>query len=382
MQIVELEEPLIIRGARCEAGVPYVMNDTGAGSLLTNRELVRCRDGMDRPIYRLVGICSMRPRPLDPAQDYNGRSIWLFRGGGWGDLLMMTPTIREIKRRWPKCRVVVVTMPEYEGVFDGLDCEAFYGFVPLSEMPLSDPAVCFEGVIEDSVGARERHGVRIFADHAGISDLADKRIHYQVTDSERDWAESFMPPRSRTKRVGIQAAASSGVRTYPPALLVEVLQRLLALDYEPVLFGKYQSVDCDIAGVINLSDYNITFRQSCAVLAQSCDAVVVPDSSLQHVAGAIGIPTVALFGSFPYALRRPLAAAAETVVLEASASCAPCFHHESGKKKFPSHGPCNLAGFCTVLGSIRPEKIVAAVAYVLGEQKGLPPSREGAKEGK
>ncbi len=100
-----------------------------------------------------------------------------------------------------------------------------------------------------------------------------------------------------------------------------------------------------------------SLRESAAILA-TCDAFLGPDSGLVHVAGALGIPTVALYAAFPARLRT--AYAPSVASLSGALPCAPCFHH-SGQRVFPAQGPCERSRECDALASISPAEIVAAV---------------------
>jgi heptosyltransferase-2 len=104
------------------------------------------------------------------------------------------------------------------------------------------------------------------------------------------------------------------------------------------------------------------FRQSAALLA-TCDAVVAPDSALCHLAGALNLPTVALYGPFPWALRT--AYALRTVALSGHGPCAPCFHHERAGEVWPEGKPCAKSGRCEVLATIEPERILAKLEKML-----------------
>jgi len=397
MHVVSFFERVTVAGVTLEPGVGYVMNNTGAGSLLTDRRLVECGDGVQRPLYRLVKASPLGEMKLVPTADYNGCTVWIFRGGGFGDMLMLTPTIREIKRRWPAADVCVVTLPEYADIFEGLDCRVRSGFLPVNELGAGDAAIFYEGVIEDNPEARRRHGVLLFADHAGIElpvwddhcQLRGEvmRPEYRLLDLHRGWALELFP-RTGRRRVGIQATPSAAARTYPPALLVQVINELVARDIEVFVFGKPGQVECDVVGVTNLAaedgitawkkvedprqravnrkvlvrSSGLTFRESAAVLT-TCDVLLCPDSALLHLAAALDVPTVALFGSFDAALR--VTPGARVTVLQGKADCAPCHWHESGGRQFPPDGPCQIARCCSVLASIKPAQVVAAVEELL-----------------
>lgn len=74
----------------------------------------------------------------------------------------------------------------------------------------------------------------------------------------------------------------------------------------------------DIAGTTNLSD--------AIALIACCDLFVTNDSGLMHVAGALGVPTVAIFGSTNPKTTYPLGE--RTVLIRRPVDCSPCLKQE------------------------------------------------------
>ena len=86
-----------------------------------------------------------------------------------------------------------------------------------------------------------------------------------------------------------------------------------------------------------------------------CDAVIAPDSALCHVAGALGLPTVALYGPFPSALRTDNAPSISAI--DGKAPCAPCFWHDR-ESVWPQDKLCARTGRCEALAGIAPRQIM------------------------
>ena len=103
-------------------------------------------------------------------------------------------------------------------------------------------------------------------------------------------------------------------------------------------------------------------RQTCAVIAQ-CDLVLGIDSAPVHIAGALEVPCIALYGPFPADLRTKYCPT--TFALSGKGKCAPCFHHSnpgrSMSTQFPKGMPCEAVEHCVVLASISPSVIVNKV---------------------
>jgi ADP-heptose:LPS heptosyltransferase len=218
-----------------------------------------------------------------------------------------------------------------------------------------------EGVIEFAEKP-EIHAVDLFAEAAKVELTEGKEVSFAVRDEDRAWAELEFPKKG--KRVGVQLMASSPARTYPKELLVEVIRRLLEKgDTEIALFGAPGTVQLEANHplILNVASQADLFGQSAAVLEQ-CEVVLAPDSAIAHLAGALRLPTIALYGPFPWQART---AYAPTVrALTGVLRCAPCYWHGRGGP-YPPDGPCSITGKCEALGQIEPERIVREVRKYL-----------------
>lgn len=345
----------------------YVTNPT-CGTMMTDSRQIKCQDGKLRPIFSQIRFEPAQDIPIDFNENYNGRTIHLWRFGGFGDVMWFAPIVRALKRLWPECIVNIVCGLEYQCALIGMD-------VKVSTMPLAkdqvkrgDAAFFFEGTVENSDESEHIHALDLFAQKVGVDLLDDRHLEWHTTEGEY-WEARERFPRNRKPRVGIQVAASSPVRSYHPAMLSLVVSQLNDLGIESYLFGRPGQLEFNMEGAVNLSKENLTMRQSVAVL-QTCDACLVPDSSLFHVAQALSIPTVALFGSFKASLR--VTNPSKCRIIEAKGECAPCFFHSMPQTQFPLNKPCTHANFCTVLAAIPPERIVNELLDLLGLKGNIP----------
>jgi ADP-heptose:LPS heptosyltransferase len=101
-------------------------------------------------------------------------------------------------------------------------------------------------------------------------------------------------------------------------------------------------------------DEKLTFRQSAAIL-ETCKACISPDSAMVHLASALDIPCVALYGPFPSHLRTT---SEKTFAFNGKAPCAPCFFHAEHMGQFPPGMPCEKIQRCVALESISVDRIV------------------------
>ena len=295
-------------------------------------------------------------RPFDERNDWNGKKILLMRVGGFGDLVLMTPVLREIKNRWPKAHVAFCSHPLYGTVLQDLPFvdERIAYPLPYEKAQEFDAWIFFEKAVEKNPLAEEMHITDLFASIAGMTNrnwTADKKPAYNVTKNEAIWAMEQYPRIDGKQRACVQFITSTANRNY--LRMSGVILGLLNKGFEVFLMGgpgdAGETKEMDV--LKDLTNKGLTFRQSCAVI-NSADLVIGPDSALVHIAGALGVPAVALYGPFPADLRTRYCPT--TFAITAKGACAPCFHHANPGRlrwtQFPTGKPCEAAGYCVVMG--------------------------------
>ena len=346
MHKIQLGEGLILTrlGVHFEPNKWYFTDSATIGALAT---------AVDGKITALPADIDT-PRPADP------RKILVVRMGGVGDLLFTTPLLREIKRLYPRATVHFSTVKSNEWILanSGL-IDGFY-FFPMSASPENnrvgdyDWVINLENVVEYTT---DKHVVDAFTDHAGVP-LSDKTTFYRPLRSAESFAERF--PKTR-KRIAVQLTASSPVRTY--AHVGTLIGLLLNQGYEVATYNFPGQVKIDNPGVIDLAAINPSFQENVDFL-QTCDACIGPDSSIVHFAGALGIPTIGLYGPFPWEIRT--AYQQSILAISGRGECAPCFHHGRRGHTFPPGKPCAKTNRCEVLAAIDPQVIVATLQKKIG----------------
>lgn len=305
-------------------------------------------------------------KPFDEARDWNGKRILFIRPGGMGDLLFMTPSFREIKRRWPTAEIHVAAFGPYQSVLKTAQIEKIMSYpVDADEANGYDAVVPMENVIEGNPDAERDHAVDVIASWIGLSSLADKHCTYEFTQEETDWAAARYP-RTEKRRIAIHLSASGKCRNYPASMNVEIIKHLHKQGHEVYMLGYPREVTAPTPdGIRNLTMENLSFRQSVAAMA-TCDVLVGPDSVMVHIAGAIGMKAVALYGPFPWKLRTAYAPSVSAIQGHSGCDKAPCFFHGQGNHMhFPKDGPCAKTGRCEVMASIKVQRVIAAVNSAL-----------------
>ena len=313
---------------------------------------------------------------IEPRYDYSNKKILLVRVGGFGDLILLTPVMRAIKARWPSCELHVCTMAHYGQVLQGLPFVDKVVPYPLAYDSVMEYAsvVYYENAIEHNRLAEKVHMTELFASLAGMPVPEVMQPAYAVRASEAVWAAEMFPRVNGTRRVCIQVGASGICRVFPRHALGEVVGMMLRHGWEVFLLGAKGEIklpDGSPKNLRNLSEMDLTFRQSAAVV-NGADVFIGSDSALLHIAGALNVPAVGLYGPFPWKLRT--AHCPNTVALQGSGACSPCFHHASAslRNHFPDKCPSKDKGYCEVLASIDPKRIVAkaeSIARTLDDRK-------------
>lgn len=282
--------------------------------------------------------------------------------GGWGDLLFLEPVLRGWRVNNPNARLGLTVGTEHYRIFDGLGLNFEQVPYPVPQ----DTVYAFDSnVFATEMRIHRNPGIHptdLYAEALGL-ELQDKRPRYNISIEESEFAKKELPKGDRS-RIGLHVRATALCRTYPHG--VPLLEALLSKHkYEVVLFGAYGEAQADDSaelGLVNLCNRKLTFRQSAAMLS-TCDGFIAPDSGLLHVAGALGVPTVALFGPFGWKERTIYYPTVHA--LQGRAKCAPCHHHKRAGREWPEGGPCEKAGHCVALADITPQRIVAKLEALL-----------------
>jgi hypothetical protein len=152
---------------------------------------------------------------------------------------------------------------------------------------LSNPGPC--AAIENYFRCPEP-GNRSLLFAAAIGLKTTNRPQVMVTPAERLWAKDWFATRGLSNPVGVVYQSASTTKNF--AATPELFQRV-QWDFDAYLIehGKpFLSAEPTTMG--------LTIRQQAALIAES-KAVITPDTGWLHVAGALQVPLVGLFGSYP-----------------------------------------------------------------------------------
>jgi len=270
-------------------------------------------------------------------ESLNGRAkVCVIRSlGGIGDVLMTTPGLRELKRRFPKIHLtyaidmhstknnnyyeLVKNLPYIDSIVDAryIDRTQYDAIKDIS-------AVC---VAYERFDLPSINRIDLFAKNLGIHKLMNTLPDYRIITEELRWANNFIN-RSKDNDdqmiLALHTASFDAKRTWPASNYHSLIKMLESLNIKILLFdfnNKLKQKNT-YSNIVNCSGTDI--RQMSALISMA-DLFVGPDSGPMHIAGAVGTKSLVLFGSVPPEARINHYPTHRAIVNE-SMSCLGCWY--------------------------------------------------------
>ncbi|OXS29867.1 MAG: hypothetical protein BCS36_03130 [Desulfovibrio sp. MES5] len=253
--------------------------------------------------------------------------------GGVGDLLMMTPGLKALARKYPE-REIWFAIPKgfhqlfygFEGIktidIDHLelyqeDCFALHN---LTECPASK-------VESAEIPFVKQNRIEIFSRALGIKYLtqAEKKPVYSVTEQERQWAEQFLSNLGVMPKnfLAVQPYAADNYRNYPA---IKDVIYTLAKSYSILIFHNSSLPEFGHPNIHAVD--SLKLRQSISILSL-CKMLITVDSSFLHFGAALDLNTVALFGPIDGYIRAGDYPKCSVIDACTEANCSPCWRCQS-----------------------------------------------------
>jgi ADP-heptose:LPS heptosyltransferase len=375
MKVVMFQRPVQYKGQTLVEWTPYCVFDAALQMLLPE---IQSQDVMVREVGDLPWWDGQRPV----------EKMLILGGGGAGDRVQATPALRKLYAKLGN-RPFDVCCDAF-GEWEGLPYIAnHHPWLPRLDLLASyDALLTFEDLLGKD-NERTTHIAELIAERLHVAPLwagtqerdpGEFRCEYVMRpEEERALA---MPEKPEGKQwVALQWASNGNSRNYPVEHLTLLATMLAARQDTTVLIvgsagqGPQWATPCydeavffphghilprPLENVANLCGQFDSLRRL-AVLLRKCDLVISPDSGPLHVAGALGVPSIGLYGPHTWETRgkyfpeqRPL------FVISEDDRC-PCYTHEDQRGKGL---PCGR-NVCLLLASISPMTVYeAAVSYL------------------
>jgi ADP-heptose:LPS heptosyltransferase len=244
-------------------------------------------------------------------RDLNGKSLLVFRTGGIGDVLFVTPSLAELKKLYPNCKIGFATEEVYHELLKENVDEHFPSLLDLDKISSYDYVAVLENSIEGNPEAETIDPYVITAKKLFVLPSSFNPI--VSLDKEEEQRISRIVDK-RKFNIVLQYSASVKKRSVNPELWFRFL---LSLRGENIVvwISDIPHMDPEVSRFVELiSEANkgvkfvnfagkTTRVSSIGALIKNSDLVIGLDSSYVHFAGAFGIPMIGLYGAFPSKLR-------------------------------------------------------------------------------
>jgi GT2 family glycosyltransferase/ADP-heptose:LPS heptosyltransferase len=275
-----------------------------------------------------------------------GERILVHRTGALGDVIMATPPLAALRKQYPLARIYLQCAPFLSVFFQGLpDVDAVVSDVP----PGITRRIELDGVYERKhINGDWQHATLAYAEAAGVT-LQDLRYRLPEVSELDAWAEEILPG-SGYVACGLRSVYRSKVNWHEQGWLALVRSlshlRFVLLDPEPrpslQAKGAYTGWRVyDEPNVVDLTGKAPSLRHLLALMKR-CEACVSVDTGIMHLAGGLGLPTLALFASgLPAATGLP---GGRFVALSGEAPCYPCTNASLCSRKGGPHCLSHVSG--------------------------------------
>jgi len=241
-------------------------------------------------------------------QDYHvPKIIKVSVGGGLGDQIEAEPTVREIRRLYPKDRVIVAS--HWPELFEDLPYQV--ESVDIRNHSISEPIYAVFHTYASPDGEAWKYMTHVFAHSADFSSqLAIRRvlppekksiqIGYTAQDFVNTYAKLGVLPGYLDDAVCIHPGRSWRTKTMSSEFWQDIIQRCVDLGYKTVVFGKDGK---DAQGLVALKELpkevldareKLSIKESLVLLDHS-KILVSNDSAPIHMAGATDIWILGIF---------------------------------------------------------------------------------------
>jgi len=346
-------------------GIVYVIN------YIKKSEPMRLRRNPDHNFMpMLTNVGNLHFNSEGKGNYVRGNRILITRAmGGIGDLLMMTPGLHALKKKFPNKEIHLAIPQRYFQIFENnpdvklIDIEGdFFSHVHYRKwFNFTDcPASRKESRTAPKV---KKSRIDIFAKAMGIKGIhlfnMDRNPRYHISPDEHSFADDFFERANLNDEVvlGIQLHSEETYRDYPQ---MYNLVKLLSKKFKILLFDGYRIDGYNFENVFKID--SLSLREAFAI-AHKCDAIIAPDSSFVHFAAAFNIPTIALFGPIDGKVRTKNYPNCTYIDVRNELECLPCWRNENI--------PCKLTGMrnSACLESIPINKIVFELEKLLNRNK-------------
>lgn len=285
-------------------------------------------------------------------QVLRGRCIIVERCGGIGDVICLLPALAALRRKHPDCRIIMITsrscvpLVRSAQVVDVVLPAGTRGLAWLRKS--MRPQLDIQPLLPDEQSPpKPRASIHLMEEFARSLDVAGEPLSYpQLVPSARDRARVVallgQAGLDTRRLVIIHTGPTWPVKQWPLEhwnLLVEQLTQISGVAViQAGANGHASDAQAITPCVLNALDWigRLSLSETLALIAQA-QLFVGVDSGLLHVANALRVPTLGLFGPTDPACFMPPGQSEHG--LRSSMPCIACHHHPDGPLHWQSDCP-------------------------------------------
>ncbi len=236
-------------------------------------------------------------------------SILVIRSlGGIGDVLMTTPAVRQLKEDFPNSHITYATdrhSTQEDMYYQLLKNAPFIDTIADARRTTKQLFTAWVDITSccikyENGNLPPLNRIDIFARACGIPKLRNPVPFYQVSPEEQIVAATKLQSYRNNKLVFLHTASVDAKRCWPSFRYVELIEQARkSLPYVKFLVSDYNNVLSNKASYTNCVDVTSPSIRDVAAIIGASDLFVGPDSGPMHIAGALGIPSLVMFGSIP-----------------------------------------------------------------------------------
>ncbi len=274
------------------------------------------------------------PEPIcTPVQLTSASKLIVRRDAGLGDCLMILPTLVAIRQRFSQLEVVFQAPAAYTTLLESF--AEVDEAIALDESPARQTSP--ETLLVDLSNYMERHPqawqqprIDLVGTAFGVTPTPCGAA-YQPAPQLLRQAEKWLATHDcrAPTRIAVALRGIYGHRSWLVPYVFELAQRLATKGQDVLIFDADAHApqcprprDSRQTGSV-ASAYGLELPLAAALLA-GCDAAVVPDTGLLHLAACVGLPFVAIFGPVPPQLRLNYYENYRCLTAEKKVACVPC----------------------------------------------------------
>jgi len=255
---------------------------------------------------------------------------------GLGDALMITPSLKVLKKRLPRNPIhIFCCQREYDMFLNNPNIDLLVTF-PLNWewkyiLQFYSRQIAVTNIINGNPKAEIQNAYELMAETMNCQPMTYQPEFYpsksETIEAYRVLTEAGIN-LSKDKIVIVHPHSTSMLRAFPENTLKELLEQLITKGWLPIVFWpeqNEQTTAIDQLGLWTSTHFrNVNLRILFAMI-QYAEVVIATDSVVSHLAEAFNKPSVLLYGPIAAELRAKYFRKA--LPLQADVPCSPCFQH-------------------------------------------------------